>query len=232
MSKIRKSEINHKFHSGKSGIYMFTNSINGKVYVGQSVDVYKRYSNHKRSINTKSNNQTILVSAFKKYGFDSFNFSIIEFVEYAELTSREQFWMDFYKSNIKEFGYNSCPAAGSAYGYKHTEETKNKVSMAAKGRFHTEETKKIMSAIKTGTKLSESTKRKISEVQKGKKVPNKKGTYLEQISKDGLKVIATFISAMQAQRSIGKSTASNIIAASKGIRPSAGGYLWRCVCQK
>jgi len=134
----------------QSAIYMFKNTINSKIYIGQSVDVYSRYSKHKKSEFSSCINPTRFVNAIKKYGFNNFEFSIIEFVEKENLTIREQFWMDFYKSYLREFGYNACPAAGSPFGYKHTKETREKVSIASKGRLHSEKTKKLMSEIHTG----------------------------------------------------------------------------------
>ena len=81
MSKITESEISHRCHSGRSGIYKIYNKYNHKVYIGQSVNIYKRYSRHKRSVNKTKTNPTRLVNAFKKYGFDNFTFSVLEFCD-------------------------------------------------------------------------------------------------------------------------------------------------------
>ncbi len=61
----------------------------------------------------------------------------------------------------------------SKKGYKHSEESKKKMSEAKKGKKHTEESKKKMSDAKKGKKmkpLSEETKKKLSDAKKGKKI--------------------------------------------------------------
>jgi group I intron endonuclease len=214
----------------QSAIYMFKNTINSKIYVGQSVDVYSRYSKHKKSEFSSCINPTRFVNAIKKYGFNNFEFSIIEFVEKENLTIREQFWMDFYKSYLREFGYNACPAAGSPFGYKHTKETREKVSIASKGRLHSEKTKKLMSEIHTGKKMSIESIKKNRVAKLGKKVPNKRGIEVEQVCKKTGDVICKFISATSAHKHIGGGI-SPILATCRGERKSAGGYLWRFSCQ-
>ena len=55
------------------GIYKITNQVNGKCYIGQSQDIYTRFSKHNWSVNDTKDNK-ILIKAFNKYGIDNFFF--------------------------------------------------------------------------------------------------------------------------------------------------------------
>jgi len=91
-------------------VYSVTNKINGKIYIGQSIDVERRWSQHKYG---KGN--LILKNAIKKYGIDNFEFTILEKVDIDNkskndiielLTIIEQKWFDLKKPYLKENGYN------------------------------------------------------------------------------------------------------------------------------
>ena len=58
------------------GIYKITNLVNGKVYIGQSQDIYSRWKEHKYARNKRD--YFALYGAFKKYGLDNFSFEIVE----------------------------------------------------------------------------------------------------------------------------------------------------------
>lgn len=82
------------------GIYKIENLINGKVYIGQSVDIQYRFNNHKsESFNPKSNAyDTAIHRAIRKYGVDNFSFDIIEECDQDKLREREIYWIDYYQS--------------------------------------------------------------------------------------------------------------------------------------
>ena len=161
------------------GIYKIVNCINNKVYIGQSIDIYKRFRNHK--YNLQKNILHPLYNSFRKYGIVNFEFIIIEeVISIQNLDNREQYWLDHYKSYDKEHGYNLRSKAESNKGYKHTkgkkhsEETKAKISSSTKKR-HAEDpeyTNKIINSNKNRI-VSDETKRKISLANKGKPARNK-----------------------------------------------------------
>lgn len=91
----------------KSGIYKIENLINNKVYIGQSVDIPKRWREHRSAaFNSNSKDYNMLIyKAFRKYGIENFSFEIIEEVEKDQLNEREIYWIEKYNSYNK--GYNA-----------------------------------------------------------------------------------------------------------------------------
>lgn len=94
------------------GIYKFTNNINGKVYIGQSINLEKRYGEHKRGhVNSNySNYDTKFYRALRKYGFDNFSYEILEQSNdftFEELNKLEVEYIDYYNSYNN--GYNTQP---------------------------------------------------------------------------------------------------------------------------
>jgi hypothetical protein len=90
------------------GIYCFTNKINNKKYVGQSIDILLRREQHfwaAYNIKTREYN-TYFHKAIRKYGQNNFIFEILEECKVDDLDEKEIKWISYYKSNNSEFGYN------------------------------------------------------------------------------------------------------------------------------
>lgn len=94
------------------GIYKFTNKKNGKIYIGQSVNIEERYLRHFRKDNTR--NIPYFHRALLKYGKEGFDFEIIEECPKEKLNEREIYWITYYKSNNRELGYNSTDGGEGA----------------------------------------------------------------------------------------------------------------------
>lgn len=93
----------------KCGIYCIKNKVNSKVYVGKAKNIYNRMQQHIYNLRTKSKDENRhLVNAWFKYGEDAFEYFVIEELEFDEsnLTNRELYWIDEYKSTDRQFGYN------------------------------------------------------------------------------------------------------------------------------
>ena len=124
----------------KSGIYQIRNLVNGKIYVGSSVNLNRRKNKHFYKLRHNMHANLKLQNAFNKYGETAFIFEIIEIVDDKhQLLNREQYYIDKY--NVVQEGYNILPNAYSTLGVYPTAETRHKMSIAQKGRRHTEEAK-------------------------------------------------------------------------------------------
>ena len=80
-----------------SGIYKII-SPSGKIYIGQSVNLFKRLKSYFEPNSAK--NQTILKHSFDKYSRENHIFSIIEECEINLLNERERYWQEQYKDKL------------------------------------------------------------------------------------------------------------------------------------
>lgn len=122
-----------------TGIYKITNLVNGKIYIGQSMDIEKRFKEHISNCKYKRNNNYALYKAFNKYGVGNFKFEIITLCSVEELDNMEIKFIEKYNSYGVN-GYNMTPGGNSSKGTrgftgrKHTIATKDKISELTKGR--------------------------------------------------------------------------------------------------
>lgn len=119
------------------GIYKITNLVNGKIYIGQSQDIYRRWQEHKKNFKYKKYSSIILYKAFKKYGIDNFRFEIIEICEKEQLEEREKFNIKYFNSFIgfkNSNGYNMTLGGEGQIGVEWTEDRKRRLSQSLKGR--------------------------------------------------------------------------------------------------
>lgn len=146
-------------------IYKITNRINGKVYIGQTVQkLTKRWADH-CSMDRTRDGQSYLFNAVCKYGKENF---IIEQIDSAQTLEGLNALEEMY---IKKFdcrapaGYNLLPGG---LNKRHHESTKNKISQKLKGR-------PITNRWNGGntTSPSEETRTKISQKLKGKSIKHR-----------------------------------------------------------
>ena len=117
-------------------VYKITNLVNGKFYVGSSVDVRLRFKNHRYDLRKKRHHCQPLQRAWDKYGEDSFKFEVIEEASSSgEIHAIENRWLE--EHYRKGSCYNIGTRAGAAFlGRAHTGEARMKVSKAQKGKQH------------------------------------------------------------------------------------------------
>ena len=93
------------------GIYKITNLINGKVYIGSSNNIYKRWNNeHKYLLNINKHFNDHLQSSWNKYGKKNFKFEIEEPCLEELLIVREDYNINKYDSMNPDKGYNKISA--------------------------------------------------------------------------------------------------------------------------
>ena len=153
-----------------SGIYIIQNTRSSVVYIGASVDIDRRWKEHRRSLAASRHHCKYLQRSWSKCGGSDFAFEILEECSTAEMVEAEQFWMDYLRW-IGIVTFNSAPAAGSPLGFKHSEATKRKQSEAHKGVSKTAEHRKNIAQSLLGKHVSEETRRRLSEALKGREVP-------------------------------------------------------------
>lgn len=161
-------------------IYKYTNKINGKIYIGQTVNEKARIQQHKYFYSSLEKNKKGFHGAIKKYGWESFEYKVLFRIHCNNeqdlintLNSKEIISIKYF--NSYKFGYNMTRGGDGCLGVKVTEETKLKQSLARRGennamygKHHTEETRKRLSEKHKGKIISKETREKISKFQKGK----------------------------------------------------------------
>lgn len=82
------------------GIYKITNLLTGEIYIGQSKDIHQRFKEH------IYHNESYIDYSINEIGREFFSFEILEECDIDKLDSREEYYINFYKSNHYGFGYN------------------------------------------------------------------------------------------------------------------------------
>lgn len=197
------------------GVYIIKCLRNGKIYVGEAVNIKNRLKRYKKE------RTQIIGKALDKYG--SMNFEV--YVEYfpsfkkSDLVDLEEQLIIKFNSLIPN-GYNVCSKGVDATGRKHSEETKRKIGMVHKGKTVSDETRKKLSMVGVGRKQS-------SKTIELKRIKNQKPVY--QIDKNTNSVIKEWASIREATDALsnGKNRSGDISRAVRGVRvQTAFGFKW------
>lgn len=220
------------------------NSVNGKIYVGQTVQpLNKRWALHKHQ-SLKRNRP--LYRAMRKYGLSNFSIDIIE--ELPDSTNQELLnqkeceWIVKLNSMVPQ-GYNLTSGGDGKYylsaetkaristskqGHQVSEETRKKISETLTGRpgvrrgaIHTDEAKAKISQAGMGRTASDATKQRMKEAHKGAKAYNAKRV---QCVETGI----VYGSTGEAAREL-KLQQTSISSVCLGKRKSTGGLTFRFV---
>lgn len=216
-------------------VYMHT-APNGKKYVG----ITCCHPRNRRWQNGYGySEQQIFYNAIRKYGWNSFEHTILEDNLTAEEAGEaERKYIALYQTTDRNYGYNYM--VGGEVGYHLTDEQKKKISYANSGskngmygHHYTDEERKKMSetSVWRGRKHSEETIKKLVEYHKlhpnkpryGKNHPQAKAVI--QYDLNG-KYIQRFDTAAEAESKTGI-LRSCICTCVKGKNKTAGGYIWR-----
>lgn len=158
-----------------SGIYQIKNLINNKRYIGRASFLDKRRTEHFRLLKLNVHTNDYLQKSYNKYGVDNFEFSVLEYCNIDKLIEREDYWCKHFNTNDKSYGYNIAITDSSIGFYKHSEETKIKMSNSAKGKPKSFEQVEKMKISLLGRKKSDESKLKAKEWYLHNEHPMKKG---------------------------------------------------------
>jgi group I intron endonuclease len=124
------------------GIYKIENLITGHVYIGQSINIHKRWLEHRSAAFNKNTPlyETQLYKAIRKYGIDKFNFSVLEELsesEYSTTYMNELEKKYITKYNSYKNGYNATPSG--EYGVSQKGEINGNSKMTQEDVFNIRE---------------------------------------------------------------------------------------------
>jgi len=112
-------------------IYLLTNIINGKQYVGQTIrGLDERWWYHCWSANRGAG--YLLHKAIRKYGPDAFTHEILEHTTIEDVNAREIYWIAELKT--REHGYNMTDGGEGTRGWVPDEEWRTKIGAANRGK--------------------------------------------------------------------------------------------------
>lgn len=146
----------------RCGIYLIRHKESGKGYVGQSKDIKRRFSEHRRGVSGVG----ILSHAIAKYGWDSFETTVLEECELAGLDHAEDRWVKQI-GTMSPAGYNLL-AGGQAAPRPCSDEVRRKISVGIR-RSMTAEVRAKMSAAKKGIPKTAEHRAKIGAAQRNPK---------------------------------------------------------------
>jgi len=127
------------------GIYKIANTENGKIYIGSSTCISRRFKQHIKCLKGGYHRNKYLQQSFNKHGIGCFKFTILEECNLENLLELETNYILKFNSFKREIGYNILiDASHSRLGVKHSLETKNKISLIQKGKKLSLDHKKIV----------------------------------------------------------------------------------------
>lgn len=219
--------------SNQVGIYMIYNRVTGVPYIGQSVNIKKRISQHFEHLRKGTHSSRFLQRSFNQHGESAFEHVVLELCFIEEINVKEQFWIDFFKATTGKI-YNAAHVVGSRLGIKMTEESKEKMRKAALGRIKTDETRrKLSEALKKNNYVrcrpnmkgfvhTAESRAKMSASMKGRVSHRRKKVIC-------LETNSIFESANATAKYLGKSSHSLIAACCRGEHEKAYGLTFRYV---
>lgn len=205
------------------GVYKITNKVNGKMYIGGSINMESRRIDHFKPSRINRFKHLPLYEAMIKFGRENFEFEILEEVTKEKLDNREEYYIDKY--NTVDDGYNVVRTAYNLHdeefskahsarlrerNLKNWQDPEYREHMTNSSREYqkTVPYEKRLNAIKGLDKYTDSIKKKVYQY-------DKQGNF-----------IAEFNGTREAERQTGVN-ASSISAVALGKRKTAGGFVWK-----
>lgn len=191
----------------KSGVYKITNKKTGKIYIGSSSNIVKRWRTHQYDLLKNKHHSPLLQRVYNKYGKDELIFEVIEYCE--DYLEKEQYYQEIYNVFDNSVGLNlrkidqvyikPYTIENPRRGWKHTQETKDKMSLSKKGHnYLSKEHYKKLGDLLRGKKRDRSIPEKMKEtlrLRKDKDRNYKKHRKCYLYYKDSLQFFKEFESA-------------------------------------
>lgn len=111
-----------------SGIYKITCVPTGKVYIGQSNNIYKRWRDHRLELRKHQHANGYFQRAWNKYGESQFEFKVVKKCNIDELDKWEQYYIALFNSNNTQKGFNLD--SGGSFNKTHSKSTVEKIRTA------------------------------------------------------------------------------------------------------
>lgn len=126
-------------------IYMYTNILNNKKYIGQTFSEKQRYIAHRSKRPSKMH---YFDYAIQKYGKENFKYEVLYKTELFEntdtmrkqykhiLNEQEKYYISLYKTNDRQYGYNISSGGSGTTGFKVTQAYKDRLKNLYTGTHH------------------------------------------------------------------------------------------------
>lgn len=115
------------------GIYAIMNLLNGKIYIGQSIDIEDRLKHHESSLKYNRHENSHLQNSWNEYGEDNFSFYIIQLCSEEELDELEIKYIRQFDATNRDKGYNM--ESGGSKNKHISDESRAKMSKAKIGMY-------------------------------------------------------------------------------------------------
>jgi len=117
-----------------TGVYCIENTVNHKKYISQSLDIKERWRKHRKKLYANKHYNSHLQEDWNNYGKSSFSFYILEECSAEMLDEKEVYYIDFFHSLNRNYGYN-LKTGGQCIGVKVLDEVRNNISSAVKNSY-------------------------------------------------------------------------------------------------
>lgn len=108
----------------KPGVYKMINTISGNVYIGSSINISRRISNHKKELKKGYKDNIRIRTDLEKYGKESFDFEVLEYCNLEDTKAREQYYFELLKPfyNVWKTIYSAANRTYTPEQLKHLAE--------------------------------------------------------------------------------------------------------------